>query len=277
MKNKIVKAICVTLVILLILAMVAVYFYEVLVLKVPYTENLLRSLMVVCAGVGTLIKLCAGTGRKSLLVYEKAYADEIGTAFKNEPRLRKKLLCACRFYNESNYKKALKNLYDLLREAEISKDKVPVLIFIALCYTDANLPQEAIKAYNELLRIDPGNAQAHSNLGMLYVHAGDFAQALAHYDRAVELKPDHYYAYSNRANYYFRIQDIDAAVADARKALEIKNNGREAAALLAIIYALQGDEENRKKYFHVAIASGQDPHELKQAIEYYKNETYIES
>lgn len=276
MKNKVVKAICATILILLILAMVAFYLYEVLILKVPYTQNLIRAVAVVGAGCVSLIRLLAGTGRKSLAFYEKAYADEIGTAFGNKPRLRKKLVRACRFYDESGYNKALKTLGQLSKEAEVSKDKVPVLLFIALCYTDMHMPQQAIKAYNDLLRVDPGNVQAHSNLGLLYVHIGDFPQAVSHYNRAVELKPDNYYAYANRANYYFRIQELDDAITDAHKALEIKQNGREAASLLAIIYALRGDEENQKKFFRTAVAAGQKPQDLKQAIEYYKNEVYTE-
>lgn len=277
MKSKVIKTVCTVLVILLILAMAALYFYEVLVLKVPYTQNLLRTVAVVGAGCVSLVRLLSGTGRKHLAVYEKAYADEIGTAFGNEPKLRKKLLCACRFYDESSYNKALKYLGQLLREAEVSKDKLPVLLFTALCYTDMHMPQQAIKVYNDLLRIDPGNVQAHSNLGMLYVHIGDFPQAISHYNRAVELKPDHYYAYANRANYYFRIQELDAAITDAHKALQIKQNGREAAALLAIIYALRADEESQKKYFHIALASGQNGRELNAAIEYYKTQLYAET
>ena len=62
------------------------------------------------------------------------------------------------------------------------------------------------------------------------------------------------------------------AIDDAKKALEIKNNGVEAADLLTVIYALRNDEENRRKYYHIALVSGKSPEELDEAICYFLNE-----
>ena len=56
---------------------------------------------------------------------------------------------------------------------------------------------------------------------------------------------------------------------DAKQALAIKNKGVEAAGLLTIIYALHGDEENKKKYYHIAITSGKKPEDLNAAIQHY--------
>ena len=39
--------------------------------------------------------------------------------------------------------------------------------------------------------------------------------------------------------------------------------------MLAITYALKGDEENKEKYFHLAITNGEPPENLNRAIEYY--------
>ena len=189
----------------------------------------------------------------------------------------KKLLCACRLYNESNYRKALKYLFQLLREVEFERDSIPVLLFIALCYTDAGINSEAIKVYYDLLKIDPDNPQVHSNLGGLYIDEGDFETALKHYNKSIELKPDNYFAYINRANYYFRKKEYNNAIIDAKQALEFKNNGVEAAGLLTIVYALQGDEENKKKYYHIAIASGKNPTDLNEAIQFYLTEQNIPS
>jgi len=260
-------------VVLLMLAIVGLYLYEVLVLKKPYTENLLRCIVIFFGGIGTLVKLWNGQGRRrSLSFYEKAYRQELGKAFQNKPSLRKKLLCAYRLYNEDNYRKALKYLYQLLKAAESREDTCAVLLLIALCYTDTNVPQEAIKAYEKLLQVDLYHAQSHSNLGLLYVKVGEFEKARQHYDSAVRYDSKNYYAYANRANYYFRIGEYENALPDAARALEIKNNGVEAASLLTIIYALQGDEENKKKYYHIAIASGKRPEDLNAAIEYYLKE-----
>ena len=262
-------------VILLIAVIIAFYLYDVIWVKTPYTKNLFRTIVIIFLLLGTLLKLINGPVRNSLEMYEKAYVNELGYAFKNKPFQRKKLLCACRLYNESNYRKALKYLYQLLREVEFERDSIPVLLFIALCYTDAGVTGEAIKVYYDLLKIDPNNPQVHSNLGGLFIDEGDFETALKHYNKSIELKPDNYFAYINRANYYFRKNEYNNAIIDAKQALEFKNNGVEAAGLLTIIYALQGDEENKKKYYHVAITSGKNPEDLNEAIQFYLNEQNI--
>ena len=258
-------------IIIVALAMLGVlgyYLYEVLVLKIPYKEHLFRALALFFALCGTLVKMNY-VSRKSLPFYEKAYAQEIGYAFNNNQFLRKKLLCACRLYDESNYRKAMKYFVQLYREAELDRDRIPILLFIALCYTDCGLYANAISTYYEMLKIEPNNSRVHSNIGYVYVADGDFDMALQHYTKAIECDDGNYFAYANRANCYFRKNEYDMAITDAEKALEIKNNGIEAAGLLAIIYAILDDAENKKKYFRIAVSSGKNPEELKEAIEYY--------
>lgn len=277
MKKKGSNIVWIAVIILLIVGIVVFYLYDVIWLKTPYTKNLFRTIAIFFLLLGTLLKIINGSGRNGLDVYEKAYANELGCAFMNKPFQRKKLLCACRLYNESNYRKSLKYLFQLLREVEFERDSIPVLLFIALCYTDAGVTSEAIKVYYDLLKIDPNNPQVHSNLGSLFVAEGDFETALKHYNKSIELKPDNYFAYINRANYYFRNNEYNNAIIDAKQALEFKNNGAEAAGLLTIIYALQGDEENKKKYYHIAITSGKNPADLNEAIKYYLSEKNIPS
>lgn len=272
MKGKMLRILLIVLVVLLIVGMTGFYIYDVVVLDTPVMENLFRTLAVVALLLGTLLRLARGAGRKSLDVYEKAYKKELGSAFLDRPFLRKKLLCACRLYNESNYGKSLKYLYQLLEESRSENDGIPTLFFIALCYTDAGVPDEAIKVYNRILEYSPRNAQIHSNLGMLYINSGDYDMALEHYNRSIEIMPNNYYAYSNRASYYFKIHEFENAIEDAKKALSIKNNGKEAASLLTIIYALKNEPENKEKYYHTAISAGYKPEDLNNAIEYYLNE-----
>ena len=97
------------------------------------------------------------------------------------------------------------------------------------------------------------------------------------YEFSIEVNPENYFAYVNRANYYFRIEEYDNAIVDAKQALKIKNNGKEAASLLTIIYALQNDEENKKKYYHISITSGKRPEEMNEALKYYLSEQNIAS
>jgi tetratricopeptide (TPR) repeat protein len=56
---------------------------------------------------------------------------------------------------------------------------------------DAQQPQAAAAAYDEALRIDPGNTRAHLELGLLLDDAlGDPVGAIYHYRRFLELEPN---------------------------------------------------------------------------------------
>lgn len=62
---------------------------------------------------------------------------------------------------------------------------------LAVAYTKANLNDEAIAAYEKSLELNPNNADAHYNLGLLYEKfKGDPDTATFHYNKYLELKPD---------------------------------------------------------------------------------------
>ncbi len=269
MKKKAVNILIISFVVLCILGVIAFYVFDVVYNKTDYTENLFRMVLIIAGLIITLFRIIFSRRRQSLSFYEKSYEKEIGQAFKNNV-LRNKLLCAVRLYNEDNYNKALKYLTELYPKAENDRDAVAVLLFSALCYTDMGLNEQAIAAYYKLLELDHRHEQAHSNLGLIYVHEGNYEMALKHFDESIRCQPDNYYAYINRASCYFRQADYANAEKDAIKSLEFKNNGIEAASLLTIIYALKGDAEKQNKYFHISVANGKNPDDINEAIEYYK-------
>jgi len=49
---------------------------------------------------------------------------------------------------------------------------------------------EAEAQLNEALRLQPDNAGAHNNLGILFANEGRLDDAVLHFQRAVELRPD---------------------------------------------------------------------------------------
>lgn len=277
MNKKSSKIIWIIIVALAMAAVVGFYIYDVAFAKNPPTKNLFKVIIILVGLLTTLFKIVNVTGRKnSLAMYEKAYEDYIGYAFRDNPSAKKRLLRGARFYDENDYGKALKCLQELLSEAKTERDRVPVLLFMALCYDGGRMRDAAIETYCEILAYDFNHATAHNNLGMLYVEKGDYDRALNHYNKAIACKHDYFTAYNNRANYYFLVKDYDAAIADAKKALEIKNNMVQAATLLAIIYALRCDIENKNKYYHIAVTSGRPADEMDRIIDYYMNEAMAE-
>ena len=270
MKNKTLKIVLSVVIAMLIIAVICFYLHGVLIKHKHWSEELLRAMLFTVMLTISMIKLNLNTSRKSLAFYEKAYDSVLGSAFANNPAYRRELVNACRYFDESNYKRAVQILRKLTKKAETEQDKVPVFTIAARCYTESQLPEEAINIYYQLLDISPDNSRAHSNIGLEFVTIGDYEMALKHYNMSLQCDPNNYHAYVNRANLYFEKRDFESAITDSRKSLEIKNNGVEAAGLLAIIYALLQDAKNKEKYYSLAISLGKSSTELDNAVSYYR-------
>lgn len=78
--------------------------------------------------------------------------------------------------------------------------------------TDGKL-QEAYAEFDEALKLDPYNPEAHNAMGLL-LHVGFKKQdsALEHYDRALELKPEFSEAKTNKGNLYLDQGKYDDAI-----------------------------------------------------------------
>ena len=81
-------------------------------------------------------------------------------------------------------------------------------------WTDKGDIDRAIADYDETIRLDPKNANAHNNRGMAWRAKGDLDRAMADYDQAIRLDPKYASAYSNRGNVWRAKGDYDRAIAD---------------------------------------------------------------
>ncbi|GEM_PF-5823636 len=73
-------------------------------------------------------------------------------------------------------------------EAAQKKDKADMYMELGAAYTKARDFKSAINAYKESLELDPHNAEAHYNLGLLYQrYQENTKKALYHFDRFLKL------------------------------------------------------------------------------------------
>jgi Flp pilus assembly protein TadD len=72
-------------------------------------------------------------------------------------------------------------------------------------YLDQNDYEQAITAFSEAIRLDPGNAQAYGSRGLAYYRQGKYERAIADYDRAIELDSNNPVAYTQRGGCAGRI------------------------------------------------------------------------
>ena len=96
-------------------------------------------------------------------------------------------------------------------------------------------------------------------------------QAEQCFRQAIRLEPSEAQAYHNIARLRFDGYRLDEAIEYANKALSYDPKLKEALALLSIIYYKQGIESEAEKYFHMALAAGENETDLRRAIKRYSS------
>ena len=164
-------------VVLLMVAAVGWYLYDVLVNGAGWEENIIRTLGIVCVAAGALLR-GEKRYRKGLRFYENAYGQYIKNAFHEDPSARKKLLCAYRFYDENALRKAEGVAMKLKDRCLSNGDREGVYLVLALVHTEMGLSLSAIEEYEELIKRGVISATIYNNLGQQYAAIGDRDKAL---------------------------------------------------------------------------------------------------
>lgn len=99
-------------------------------------------------------------------------------------------------------------------------------------------PARSADAYLRALDLDPGNVDAHVNLGRLLQVDGRLDQARDHYRLALDRVPDHQLALFNLGTLYDEFDDFETAVACYRRAPDVAD----AHYNLCRIFEIRGDE-----------------------------------
>ena len=245
--------------VLLIVASIGIYVYDIVANGTPCTKNLFKVAIVVVSFGASIAKLLAGgSSRTPLSFYEKHYTKELDGVFVRDPKSRKKLLEAIRLFNENKHSKAIASFEKLKALRPSRRDLGVVCLFSALCYESWGLTDEAIREYDQALANDPQNTTVLSNLGILYTQKSDFVKAEDCYKKAIEANPNNHFAINNLAQLYYREGEYEGAVEYSLNALKICPNFKPSASLLAVIYGGYGYEKEYAKYLKIAIQEGAD-------------------
>ena len=121
--------------------------------------------------------------------------------------------------------------------------------------------QSAVDMICQAIELKPDYAEAYSNLGLALKELKQLDNALASFEKAIELKPDYAEAYSNRGNVLRELKQLDAALISYNKTIELKPAYAEA-------YYNRGAALQDLKQFDAALVSYNRAIELRPGYDY---------
>lgn len=118
---------------------------------------------------------------------------------------------------------------DLNRVLEIDPDDAKAYVDRGLVYMELGMYDEALKDFDRTIENNPEDAIAYNVRGMVYAMRGLSNLAIANFAKAIELDPNSWEAYNNRGLVYFENSYYSKAITDFIKALEINPDCIEAS------------------------------------------------
>ncbi len=107
-----------------------------------------------------------------------------------------------------------------------------------------NLPEERLKALQELVKLKPDNPAYHQSLAIAYTNLGKHQEALEEYRKVAQLRPKSAYYRVELARAYERLGKKEEAIREYQTALQIDPENITAKSALA---KLKGDSQPQQK------------------------------
>lgn len=115
-----------------------------------------------------------------------------------------------------------------------------VVMLLLLTWQRCLVWQNSVTLWNDVLKKDPYNIIAYTNLGSHYLFAGDYHTAISLYQKALALNPRYAQAHNNVCSAYLRMQKLDKALQACTQALSLKPDYEDAMINLGKIYHAMG-------------------------------------
>ena len=104
--------------------------------------------------------------------------------------------------------------------------------------------EEAIRDFDEAIRLVPDDAHAFNNRGVAYRNMGNFDRAVADYDRAISIKSDFTAAYYNRGLVLADKKQYAKAISDFTTVLQVDAKNAMVLYRRGTAYLNSGDAKN---------------------------------
>lgn len=250
---------------LLIAAALGLLAYYIFVEKDLSPNHMIRCGLLILSAIAAMAKTRRPNRGNRKVIYHQAYGKFIQNAFRDEPKLEKKLLDAIDDYSADKPGAAIAKLQKLRKECQRTDDIYAVTVFTALCCEEMGAWSDALTHYDAAVKMR-NDTTLHSNLGYCLQNLGRFTEAEESYRRAIQVDPKNSIALNNLAGLRFRQGDYEGALDCAEEALEIDAKLPQALSLAAICCGIQGYEEEYAAYYRRAVAAGYDGEKIKSTI-----------
>ena len=107
-------------------------------------------------------------------------------------------------------------------------------------------------------RIDPGDAGAYNNLGVVFMKQSEFSEAVKYYGEALRVNPNYAIAHNNLGNALMEQGRLDEATKHHREALRMKSGYANAHSSLAIALMRQGKLDEAEEHYRKALRISPD-------------------
>jgi tetratricopeptide (TPR) repeat protein len=111
----------------------------------------------------------------------------------------------------------------------------------------------AQELYNQVLKIDPLYARAHSNLGVIFKELGENQKAKGYFEKAIEIDPNYINAYYNLGVVFKELGENQKARDCYEKAIEINPNYTDVLYNLGVVFKELGENQKAKDCYEKAI------------------------
>ncbi len=112
---------------------------------------------------------------------------------------------------------------------------------------------EALRLFENALRLRPNHADTHNNLGIVLDLMGRTDEAIVHFTRALELRPRFAQAHNNLGLIYLRTNRIPEAASHFSAALEVKPHDPLSLNNMGAVMTNQGRDREAVDYFRRAL------------------------
>ena len=144
----------------------------------------------------------------------------------------------------------------------LEPDNAEAHFLAAQSYLALNQPDAALAAFLETTRITPDNVTAHYQAGILFEQKGDIDNAIAQYENTIALDKTNAEPFFRLGAIYRKRNDEENLLRVYPPALELEPNHPEIHYLLAGIFEKRGENQERKVQEIDNVARGPVPREL---------------